>query len=134
MIPPEERKFFTGIVCGENIELIRFQRGFLHPIINKDLYDAYNVLIPVNSLIRIVRFVGCLFLWIKNGLFTVRHENNSWRNEKRSSGMSDWKNSSGCRRLRTPAVDRAVFITEVKLLLELIEIKNALADDVCFRD
>jgi hypothetical protein len=122
----EERKFFTGIVCGENIELTDSKVAFYTPIINKDLYDANNrTKFRSTTLERIVRFVEVLnFFGIKNGLFTEDTKIILGETEKRIIRDGVMKEFIRMQSLKeSQRLIEPVFITEVKLLLEIIKSK-----------
>lgn len=122
----EDQKFYAGIVCGENIDLKDQRIPFFMSITNKDLFESNNqTKFKATTLERLIRFVEVLnFFGIKNGLFTEDTKIVLGETEKQIIrdgvlkqfiGMQDLKESQ---RLIEP-----IFITEIKLLLEIIKSK-----------
>jgi hypothetical protein len=118
--------FYTGIVCGENIELIDSNISFFTPITNKDLFDENNnTKFKSTTLDRLIRFVEILnFFGIKNGLFTDDTKIILGVPEKRlikdrvQAKFIEMQRLNESQRLIEP-----IFISEIKLLLEIIKSK-----------
>jgi len=117
---------YAGIICGENIELTDGNIEFYQPIVNKDLFDAENrSKFKETSLSRLIRFVDILnFFGIKSGLFTEDTKIVLGDKEKQIIKDGVFKEfiqmqslSESQRRIEP------IFITEIKILLELIESK-----------
>ena len=122
-----DQKYFAGIVCGENITLTNGTKiPFFTPISNKDLFDNNNsTKFGSTSLDRLIRFVDVLnFFGIKFGLFTEDTKIILGETEKRIirdgvlKEFIKMQRQSESQRLIEP-----VFITEIKLLLDIIKSK-----------
>ena len=117
---------YIGIVCGENIELIDGNIEFYEPIVNKDLFDnANHTKFKTTTLTRLIRFVDILnFFGIKNGLFTEDTKIVLGEIEKRIirdgvlKEFIKMQSLSESQRLIEP-----VFVTEIKILLDIIKSK-----------
>ncbi|MEJ7736775.1 MAG: hypothetical protein WKF97_05045 [Chitinophagaceae bacterium] len=121
-----EQKFYTGIVCGENIELTDRKVLFFEPIVNNDLYDQNNrTKFKTTTLERLVRFVEVLnFFGIKNGLFTEDAKIVLGETEKRIIRDGVMKEFIKMQSLKeSQRLIEPVFIIEIKLLLEIIKSK-----------
>lgn len=121
-----EQKFYTGIVCGENIELMDRKVLFFEPIVNNDLYDQNNrTKFKATTLERLVRFVEVLnFFGIKNGLFTEDAKIVLGETEKRIIRDGVMKEFIKMQSLKeSQRLIEPVFIIEIKLLLEIIKSK-----------
>jgi len=121
-----DQKFYAGIVCGENVRLTTGSIPFFTPITNKDLFDNNNnTKFQSTTLERLTRFVDVLnFFGIKFGLFTEDTKIVLGEEQKRiirkqvESEFIKMQRQSESQRLIEP-----VFITEIKLLFEIIESK-----------
>ncbi len=121
------QKYYAGIVCGENINLDNGTKiPFYTPIANKDLFDNNNhTKFGSTTLDRLSRFVDVLnFFGIKFGLFTEDTKILLGEAEKRIirdgvlKEFIKMQKQSESQRLIEP-----VFITEIKLLLDIIKSK-----------
>ena len=122
----ETQSFYAGVICGENIELTDKKIPFYTPITNKDLFDnANNTKFKATTLERLVRFVDVLnFFGIKNGLFNEDTKIILGEQEKRLIRDGVTKEFIRMQRMKeNQRLIEPVFITEVKLLLEIIKSK-----------
>ena len=127
---PEEgqtdKRFFAGIVSGENIELTDKTVRFYTPITNKDLFDQNNrTKFKSTTLDRLIRFVDVLnFFGVKNGLFTEDTKIFLGDEEKRIIRDGVRKEFIRMEPLKEgQRLIEPVFILEIKLLFEIIKSK-----------
>jgi hypothetical protein len=122
----ENQIFYKGAISGENIELTDRSVPFYMPLTNKDLFDENNeTRFKTTTLERLIRFVEILnFFGIKNGLFNDDTKIVLGDTEKRiiRDGVGkifiDMERLNESQRLIEP-----IFITEIKLLLDIIKSK-----------
>lgn len=118
--------FYAGSVCGENIVLAGKQVRFDTPLSHKDLFtDNNQTKFESTSLERLTRFVEILnFFGIKNGLFTDDTKIILGEQEKRIIRDGVGKEFIRMERINeSQRLIEPVFITEIKLLLEIIKSK-----------
>lgn len=118
--------FYAGIVCGENIKLTNGSTiPFFTPLLNKDLFDTNTTKFQSSALERLIRFVDVLnFFGIKFGLFTEDTKIVLGETEKRIIRDGVLKEFIRMQKLsESQRLIEPVFITEVKLLLEIIKSK-----------
>lgn len=118
--------FYTGVVCGENIDVGGKIIPFYTPITNKDLFDENNrSKFKATTLERLIRFVEVLnFFGIKNGLFTEDTKIVLGDMEKRVIKDNVYGEFIKMQSLReSQRLIEPVFIMEIKFLLEIIKSK-----------
>jgi hypothetical protein len=123
----DSQHFYTGVVCGENIELVDRSIPFYVPVTNKDLFGENNqTKFKTSTLDRVTRFVDVLnFFGIKNGLFNDDTKIVLGETEKRIIKDGVGKNFILMQRLNeSQRLIEPIFITEIKLLLEIIKSKT----------
>lgn len=127
---PDEDEFdagFThGMICGENIQLINRDLQFYEHVTKKTFFDDNNrTLFKATSLDRLFRFINIInFLGLKNGLFTEETKIVLSENEQRIIKDGVRKEFIRMQSLKPDArLIEPIFITEIKLLLEIIESK-----------
>jgi hypothetical protein len=119
-------EFNYSMICGENIQLVDRDVRFYEPVTKKTFFDENSrTLFKATSLDRLLRFINIVnFFGLKNGLFTEETKIFLGENDKRIIKDGVRKEFIRMQSLKPDArLIEPIFITEIKLLLEIIESK-----------